>query len=156
MPKPVIKTIDVKCTPETAFRIFTDDINTWWPLDRHSVSANDHKATARSIELEQKTGGAITEIGHDGTRYSWGSVKTWAPFSQLTLNWHINRPPTNATMVDVKFEPIDAGTRVTLTHSNWEVLGDTAQAMRDGYDQGWVHVFETCFGGACAKQKTSA
>ena len=59
-------------------------------------------------------------------------------------------------MVDVQFEPIDTGTRVTLTHSNWEVLGDTAQAMRDGYDQGWVHVFETCFGGACAKQKTTA
>ena len=49
----------------------------------------------------------------------------------------------------ISFEPRDGGTRVTLTHHGWDALGDDGQRMRDGYNAGWVHVFETCFANAC-------
>lgn len=148
MPLPVIKTIDVPCDQRTAFRIFTEDMNRWWPKDRNSVSAMAGE-TAREVRLEPRIGGALTEIGHDGTRHSWGSVLAWDPFARLSLNWHINRPVSEATRVDVDFAPQRSGTRVTLRHHGWEALGDEAQKMRDGYDGGRVSVFETAYAGAC-------
>lgn len=148
MPEPVVKTIDVPCNQETAFRIFTQNMNAWWPKDRHSISAKSG-AAARSVTMEPKTGGALTEIGHDGTRHHWGSVREYQPNSRLSLLWHINTPPEQATLVDIAFEPQGSGTRVTLRHHGWEAMGDDAQTMRDGYDNGWVAVFETAFAGAC-------
>ncbi len=151
MPAPVIKTIDVPCTQEVAFNIFTKDFSKWWPQDKHSVSAMDGK-TARSVQLELKQGGKITEVTHDGTELLWGSVTEWSPHGRLVIAWHINRPEAEATTVIVAFEPIASGTRVTLTHEGWEAMGDQAQAQRDGYNKGWVHVFETCFQAACAER----
>lgn len=149
MPQPVVKTIDVPCPQDRAFDIFTRDINRWWPRDRHSVSAMDHGATAQAITLEPQVGGAITETGHDGTLHRWGTVTTFDPHDQLTLAWHINSPAEEATIVDIRFEPLSNGTRVTLSHHGWEVLGARAEAMRDGYDNGWVSVFETAYAAQC-------
>ncbi len=148
---PVIKTISVNCPRETAFRIFTEQMTAWWPLDKNSVSAMDGKA-ARSVSMETKVGGALTEIGHDGTKHNWGSVKTFSPPEKLSLLWHIGVPQSKATLVDVSFEPEGAGTRVTLQHSNWQALGQDAQKTRDGYNSGWVGVFEQAFATACRKQ----
>jgi uncharacterized protein YndB with AHSA1/START domain len=105
--------------------------------------------TAREVRVEPRKGGTLTETGPDGTRHPWGTVKTWDPFERLSLLWHINRPETDATLVDVVFEPRPGGTRVTLRHHGWEALGDEAQAMRDGYDAGWVGVFESAYAAAC-------
>ena len=126
MPDPVIKTIDVPCDQRTAFRIFTEDMDRWWPKDRHSVSGMEGR-TAQAVRMEPRAGGAITEIGHDGTRHSWGSVRVWEPFARLSLAWHINRPAAQATRVDVDFAPLASGTRVTLRHHGWEAYGDTGR-----------------------------
>jgi hypothetical protein len=66
------------------------------------------------------------------------------------LNWHVMTPQSQATQVDIRFTGTPGGTRVDLVHSGWEILGDTAQARRDGYSSGWVRVFETCYAKACA------
>jgi len=144
----VVKTIDVPCTPKTAFEIFTRDMGKWWPRDKHSVSAMSGE-TAKSVTMEPHVGGAVTEIGHDGTNHNWGSVKDFDPHSHLALLWHINKPADQATLVDVNFDAADSGTRVTLKHHGWEVLGEEAQGQRDGYNAGWVFVFETKFAQAC-------
>jgi hypothetical protein len=39
----------------------------------------------------------------------------------------------------------DSGTRVELTHSGWEKLGDAAASQRERYDRGWGTVFERHF-----------
>lgn len=148
MTDPVTKTIDVPCPPQMAFEIFTRDMGTWWPRDKHSISAMSGN-TARRVSMEPREGGALIEIGHDGTEHHWGSVTTFAPHSKLSLSWHVGRPAEEATQVDIAFEPTDAGTRVTLRHHGWDVLGDDAGTTRDGYNAGWVHVFETCFANAC-------
>ncbi|MEM7260262.1 MAG: hypothetical protein AAF404_23060 [Pseudomonadota bacterium] len=38
---------------------------------------------------------------------------------------------------------------MVLTHSQWEVFAEQADAMRAGYDKGWVGVFEQAYAGAC-------
>ncbi len=149
MTDPVVKTIDVPCDPAKAFAIFTDRMTHWWPLDRNSVSAMGG-AVAKSVSLEGRVGGAITETGPNGETHNWGSVKRWEPGKALSLAWHIGKPESEATIVDVAFEPIEGGARVTLTHHGWDVLGAEAEKMREGYDRGWVGVFETAFKDACA------
>lgn len=151
MPEPVIKTIDVACAPATAFRIFTQDLSRWWPKDKHSVSAMGGQP-ARSVTMDARQGGKLIEIGHDGTEHHWGSVKTYDPPAKLSLLWHIGKSAAEATIVEVEFTGQANGTRVTLSHHGWEILGDDAQKMRDGYNAGWVFVFETCFNDACLQE----
>jgi hypothetical protein len=148
MLEPVVKTITVSCTAETAFRIFTQDFSLWWPKDKHSVSAMGG-SPAKAVTLVPEVGGAITETGPDGTIHNWGSVRVYEPSTKLSLLWHIGKPAEQATLVDVDFETVDQGTKVTLKHYDWEALGDDAAAMREGYNNGWGNVFEVCFAKAC-------
>lgn len=149
MTEPVVKTINVPCSQETAFNVFTSDMGKWWPKDRHSVSAMNGGAEAQKVSMDARVGGALTEIAHDGKEHNWGSVKTFDPHSQLELLWHIGKPVEEATIVEVTFKPKGSGTQVTLKHHGWEALGEDADKMREGYNSGWVHVFETCFFEAC-------
>ncbi len=36
--EPVRKQISVDCDVESAFRTFTEDIATWWPVESHSIT----------------------------------------------------------------------------------------------------------------------
>ena len=45
----------------------------------------------------------------------------------------------------IRFTAEDGGTRVELTHSGWEKLGDAAASQRERYDRGWGTVFERHF-----------
>lgn len=146
---PVIKTINVPCNQERAFRAFVEEMHTWWPLDRNSVSAMQGEV-ARAVVLEAKLTGRIIEVGHDGTEHVWGTVSEYQPFDRFAMDWHINLPREQASHVLVEFEAVgEDSTRVRLTHSNWEVFGERAAEMRAGYDSGWVSVFETEFAKAC-------
>jgi len=145
---PVVKTITVPCPPERAFAIFTRDFSVWWPADKHSMSAMAGRP-ARSVHAEAKTGGEIWEIDHKGDRQIWGQFTTFQAPSLLEINWHVGRPKTQATRVAVQFTAKGAATEVTLTHSGWEIFAQEAENMRNGYNNGWVHVFETCFKSAC-------
>lgn len=149
MAEPVIKTIDVPCTPEKAFDIFVTNVSSWWPLGKNSVSAMAGKV-AQSVTIEPKAGGRIYEIAHDGETHEWGSVAVYDPSDRLVLNWHINSPASEATLVEITFSPnSNGGTCVNLVHSGWEILGERGSDMREGYNSGWVSVFETAFKGAC-------
>ena len=146
---PVRKEITVNCDAQTAFDTFARNISSWWPKDKHSVSAMNGKV-AQNVILDPQTGGRIYEIAHDGAELDWGSVKEFEDGKRLVLNWHINAPASEATEVEVSFSSRDDGkTDVVLIHRNFEVLGDNGPGMRDGYNNGWVNVFENHFAGAC-------
>jgi len=145
---PVIKTITVPCPQARAFEVFTRDIDLWWPKDKNSVSAMDGKV-AQKVTLIAEKGGWVEEIDHAGNTLLWGSVTEFDPPNKLGLAWHIGRPASEASFVDVTFETTDAGTLVTLKHYGWEVFGEDAEKMRTGYDGGWVGVFETAYAKAC-------
>jgi len=146
---PVVKTTDVPCSPKTAFRIFTAHFAAWWPKESHSVSAMGGGRPARSVMLEPRAGGALSEVAHDGTEYAWGSITVWEAPRRLAFRWHPGRPAAQATVVEITFEAEWNGTRVTLTHRGWDALGGEAVKQRDGYNAGWVDVFETRFRAAC-------
>jgi uncharacterized protein YndB with AHSA1/START domain len=139
---PVVKTITVRCTPENAFRVFTEEIGAWWPLDTHSIGPS-----AETCVFERREGGRLFERLPDGTEHLWGTVVLWQPPRRLAFTWQLTRPAEQAQRVDVAFDPCPGGTRVQLTHSGWERLADKARGMRDSYDKGWGKVFEQCYAG---------
>lgn len=148
MIEPVIKSIHVPCSPEIAFRIFTKDFGKWWPFESHSMTGEVGQPRPK-IYLEPVQGGAIVEIDRDGTRHIWGAVRQIEVNKSLAIDWHVGRGADEATLLEIEFEADGTGTRVTLTHSGWEVLGKDGSDMRGGYHSGWVLVFETCFADAC-------
>lgn len=147
---PVKKTIEVPCSADEAFKIFVERVATWWPLDKNSVSAMNGNV-AKEVTIENKLGGRVFELGHDDTIHEWGSVTGFEPGKVLRLDWHIGLPSSSASDVEVRFTDLSDGRcRVDLSHSRWEAFADKAEAMRNGYNQGWVGVFEQAFAQACS------
>lgn len=143
MSDPIVKTVVVPCDAARAFDVFTNRMSKWWPLDGHAASAAVGKA-ALAVTIEPRVGGAVYETMWDGGRDTWGEVLEFEPGRKLAMTWHPGNNKDNPTRVSVDFEEIgEAQTRVTLTHSGWEVWGDAAADMRGNYDGGWDFVFGT-------------
>lgn len=144
----IVKSIDVPCDTHRAFDVFVNRIGTWWPLDGHAVSAATGQ-TALDVTIEPRVGGAVFETMHDGTRSDWGTLLAYEPGRMVSMTWHPGTNIDKPTRVDVTFQALSAGqTRVTLTHSGWEVWADSAPDKRGGYDTGWDFVLGACFQGA--------
>jgi uncharacterized protein YndB with AHSA1/START domain len=133
------KEIYVDAVPETAFRVFTEQIAHWWPLDKYGMFLED----ASSVTFEDRDGWKLVERAKDGRENVWGEVLEYEPVSKLRMSWH---PGTDAatmpTEVKVTFTANGDGTTVVLEHSGWEKAGDEIRAARSGYDSGWVEVLE--------------
>jgi uncharacterized protein YndB with AHSA1/START domain len=146
---PIKKTVTVPMSPAEAFRLFTQDLSLWWPVETHSLSAySREKPQAVTVDPEA---GEITETCADGSRRPWGKITCWDPASRLSLDWHVGRPAQEATQVDILFIADDLGTRVELTHAGFERLKD-GETMAQTYNSGWVGVLEQRFGTYCRKQ----
>ncbi len=144
---PIVKTVTVPLDPRRAFRLFTDEMSDWWPLDSHSLSAQDG-APARRVTVTPAEGGPVFETKPDGTTAPWGRVTEWKPGERFGMTWHVGQPEETASHVSVSFDVVADGTKVTLVHDNWEALADTAAARHAGYETGWNMVFVTRYGTA--------
>ena len=52
-----------------------------------------------------------------------GRVTQWTPGQRLVLNWWLpSFADAESTEVDVRFEPVDGGTRVSVEHRGWSAL----------------------------------
>ena len=144
---PVVKSINVRRSAADAFRIFTQEISAWWPMATHTRAKTAEGEVTTRVTIEPHVGGRVYETLTDGRELEWGEVRTWNPGQLLAISWRLGRPADQTTDVSVAFEPIDAQScRVTLTHENWERMGDEAEKLRNAYNGGWVTVFEKGFG----------
>jgi hypothetical protein len=130
----VRKVVTVDCAVEEAFRVFTEDAMSWWPVATHSI----HE-TVREIVFEPGEGGEVYEVSTAGEKGHWARVTGWDPPARLVLAWNILERPGEQTEVEVRFTPEGAGTRVELEHRGWEALAEGAEKRAD-YDTGWGHV----------------
>ena len=144
---PIAKTITVGRPVAEAFRVFTEEIATWWPLDTHSRSPE----RAVTAVIEPRAGGRIYERTREGEELDWGEVLVWEPPHRLVHSWHLGRP--DATEVEVRFVPDEAGTRVELEHRGWEALGAEATKSRANYDSGWDYVLGERYGAAAGRSE---
>lgn len=132
MHDPINKTLTVPLTPDEAFTLFTDDMDTWWPTASHSVTGAKAKIT-----FPTHKNGDIVETGEDGETAVWGTLIAYDPGVFLSFTWHPGRPASEATVVTVEFIATEAGTQVNLTHGGFAILGDTADAVSTSYLTGW-------------------
>ena len=146
---PIKKTVTVPLEPRAAFDLFTDGIDRWWPKDTHSLAAHDGAGAHARVRVEPREGGRVIETLPDGAEAPWADVAHYAPGERLTLRWYVGRSPDEATQVDVRFTPTDAGTRIDLTHSGFEILAEAAAPTCASYTAGWDHVLGQCFTRAC-------
>ncbi len=133
---PVHLEMDLDCSPEHAFSCFTAQISQWWPLESHSVG----QADARSAHFIPSAGGEIYEMTSNGTKHLWGTVESANPPESLVFSWHPGGSPDHATRVEVTFTETETGTRMTITHTGWEIWAEDARERRNGYQSGWAFV----------------
>jgi uncharacterized protein YciI len=130
---PVRREVLVDADQATAFRIFTERIGAWWPLDDLSVFG-----AGASVAFES---GEIVERSSDGRQAVWGTVTRWEPGTSVAFTWHPGGSPDRASHVEVLFSAAESQTLVSLEHAGWEQF-DNPAAARDEYDHGWVQVLE--------------
>jgi uncharacterized protein YndB with AHSA1/START domain len=133
---PVVRSVSVPLPVETAFHLFTENIQRWWPLTTHSVFGDE----AQGCTLEGWVGGRFYETHHDGREAEWGRVLAWEPPHRLGFSFYPGRTPDSATNVEIILEREGNGTRLTLTHSGWERLDPEIQIIRERYGPGWEQV----------------
>jgi uncharacterized protein YndB with AHSA1/START domain len=134
--EPVHKALVVNVSPERAFKVFTREIGTWWPLDKHSIGETE----IVEVVFEERVGGRVFERHTDGGEADWGTVLSWDPPASFSMTWSPGSDPAKATELSVRFVAEGEGTRVDLEHRGWEILAERAHESRNSYDGGWETV----------------
>jgi uncharacterized protein YndB with AHSA1/START domain len=105
----------VTAEPDEAFAIFTTEVDAWWRRSgRHREEAAGSVVRFERERLVEVSPSGATELGR---------VLAWEPGRRLALEWLGPRlGPGDRTVVEVRFEPVADGTRVTLEHRGWTDL----------------------------------
>jgi uncharacterized protein YndB with AHSA1/START domain len=143
--EPVRQSVVVRRPLAETFVLFTDEIDSWWPLHTHSIAADtfEGRVTVESITFEKHVGGRVLERMSDGTEAPWGRILAWDPPNLFVMSWKPNMiEDAPSTEVELRFTSVsDGSTRIDLEHRGWELLGPDA-AKRQGYEEGWRALFE--------------
>ena len=134
----VRKTVEVAVPPERAWRVFTEQMGSWWPLATHSIGV-EHGTPPDGVVVEGHVGGEIYEtLGDD--RRTWGTIVEWEPPARLSVEWTVGA--SAATRWTATFSRTATGTRVDLVHVGFEAYGERADEMRRSYgaEDGWANV----------------
>jgi uncharacterized protein YndB with AHSA1/START domain len=136
--------IAVDAPQETAFAVFTDGMDRWWPRS-HKIGP---EALERAV-LEGRKGGRWYERDVDGSEFDWGKVLVWEPPSRLVLAWQLSGEwaydANFVTEVEVTFIPDGPNrTRVEVEHRGLDAYGDQVADMRDQFNssEGWPGLLE--------------
>lgn len=124
------KTVLLQCSPERAFSLFTEQAGQWWPADRRHT-----EDTASTIRIEAS--GRFFERASDGTEVELGVVRRFEPARRLVLDWYPGTGLANATKVEVSFEAVDGGTRVTVDHDAGAASHEMFTRNAPAYDRSW-------------------
>jgi len=127
------KSVTVAVPVDEAFRVFTEEMETWWPLRTHAVDTEN----SDTVVMEGREGGRLFERGTSGEEHVWGIVQSWEPPQRVGYTWHPGRGEDTAQEVEVTFTPEGDGTRVEVRHWGWEKLGDRLDETIASYNEGW-------------------
>jgi hypothetical protein len=107
-------TVTVAVDPATAFDVFTGEIGEWYRAGLNGMIGQERPGTLR---FEPGVGGRLLGVGGpDGVDTEQARVTVWDPGERLVF------VDERATEIDVRFEPIEHGTRVVLEHRGLDQL----------------------------------
>ena len=137
----VRSSVDVLAPIERAFRVFTEDIGSWWDPTHHILEGE-----LAEMVFEPRVGGHVYDRGVDGSECRWARVLAYEPPHRFVISWDVSvqwRLETDrdkTSEVEVRFVELDGDhTRVELEHRNIERHGPGWEEMRDavGSPGGW-------------------
>jgi uncharacterized protein YndB with AHSA1/START domain len=132
----VTKSIVVPLSVERAFRLWTEQIQRWWPTG-HSISGDPRT----QVFIEGKAGGRFFERTADGREYDWGAVGVWEPPHRLVFAWYLGSNQALPSRVQVQFVALTEGeTRVEIEHRGPELIGELWWQRRAAYRASWDHI----------------
>jgi uncharacterized protein YndB with AHSA1/START domain len=114
--------VEVAVDPAEAFDVFTAEIGDWYRGGRYSWQDPDR---AVGIRFEPGVGGRWIEVwdAATGEGFELGRVRVWEPGQRLVVTYRaFDIPEDVSTEIEVRFEPVDAGTKVTLEHRGLDQL----------------------------------
>ncbi len=134
--------VTVKVDPQTAFTVFTDEMDLWWV--RGPINFHD-SARAVGVRCEPGVGGRLLELySEDGSdALEKGRITRWRPGELVAWDSSLDD-----VSVVVRFEPVADGTKVTVT----------ATIPAGGTDNGgtaWVRVVPGWLGDWCSRRDTA-
>lgn len=135
--------VDVEVDSETAFEVFTGEMDRWWvpgPINFFD------SARALTVRCEPGVGGRLLEVydAGSGDGLELARITLWEPPDRL--GW---RSSVDDVEVTVSFEPVEVGTRVTVE----------ALVPASGRDEGgsvWVRVAPFWFDAWCGQRHQMA
>jgi uncharacterized protein YndB with AHSA1/START domain len=139
----ITRSVTVQGPAEHAFRVFTEHMGAWWPLDTHSIAVDQGlDQRAETLKVDGREDGRIEEVLEDGSTRGWGGIEAWEPPNRVVFWWKPNDLPIPPTEVEVRFTAEGRMTRVDLEHRGWERLGDAAADIHPLYSSegGWTLV----------------
>jgi uncharacterized protein YndB with AHSA1/START domain len=123
----VTVTTVVAVDPAAAFDIFTGSIDAWWKPKVRGLFQPDRNGTLGFQD------GRLLETYADNDVFEIGRVLAWERPDRLVFEWRQEGfAPTDQTEVEVLFEAVAQGTRVTINHRGWDALPADHPA-RHGY-----------------------
>jgi uncharacterized protein YndB with AHSA1/START domain len=132
------KSVEVDVPVEAAFRVFTEQAGSWWPLATKSVGQEE----AEDLVFEPRVGGRVHERLRSGKEHEWGEILAWEPPERLVFTWHPGREQETSQEVEIRFSRSGEGTRLELEHRGWDRLVATADEIPEHYDSGWDEVLD--------------
>jgi len=147
---PIVRSVVVPASRERAFEVFTSGMTGWWPASHHIG-----EAPIAEVIIEPFEGGRWYTRHEDGAETYTGFVRTWDPPSRLVVTWQINAEwkydPALVTLVEVTFEAVEGGTRVSIEHRDLERFGPDAERMWQTFQQpnAWGGMLEHYARGVC-------
>jgi uncharacterized protein YndB with AHSA1/START domain len=130
------KSVTVSAPIDRAFRVFTEEIATWWPLKTHAVDTEN----SQTVIMEGRVGGRLFERTASGEEHVWGTLTAWDPPHRIVYSWHPGRSDETSQVVEVTFTAAGEGTRVDVRHHGWEKLGGRLDETIASYQEGWDKV----------------
>ncbi len=129
----VLVALRVAAPVARTFSAFIDEIGEWWcPNGLFSFT---NRADGR-LAFEPDPPQRLVEIGADGERFEVGLVTVWDPPHRVVFGWRqAGFPADCSTEVSVRFDAVDAGTRVTVEHLGWDAIPQD-HAARHGFPLG--------------------
>ncbi len=135
---PIKKELLVEASQMTAFKVFTEKMDLWWPRSHHIG-----KTPVTESVLEPGVNGRWYTLHEDGSRCDVGHVLEWDPYAQVVLAWQINGnykyDPNLITEVEVRF--IAEGpktTTVKFEHKNLGRMSGVKAVAEMDYGWGWI------------------
>ena len=136
-PRQISSAVQVPVDPETAFTVFTEELDLWWvrgPINHHAAG----RMTA--LRCEPGVGGRLLEVYDEaaGDALELARITAWEPGKRLA--W---RSSVDDVVTEITFEAAAEGTSVRVV----------ATVPAGGADRGgtaWVRVVPKWFGPWCA------